>query len=87
MHSHCLGHPSVKIRFLWARWEKELPVGRSGFFFFLISLFLTRMYRGEGKKKIFFEKMKKKVQSAILDHPAGTQETTFYLRVALFIVF
>ena len=56
---------------MWAGWGKKLPVGRSGFFFFFFLI------------SIFFLKDEKKSSSRpFLAHPAGGQETIFYLRMA-----
>ena len=54
-----------------------MPVGRSGFF-------KLECTGGKVKKKKIVEKMKKKKGSSrrFLAHPAGGQETIFYLRMA-----
>ena len=74
--------------------KKLFPVGRVGkkkasrevgnlFFFFPNCIISKLEYTGrKGKKKKFFFKIGKSSSRPFLAHPAGGQETIFYLRMA-----
>ena len=72
--------PLSKKSFPVGRVGGEMTVGRSGFFFFfLISIFVKLECTGGKVKK---KKKLKSFSRPFLAHPAGGQETIFYLRMA-----
>ena len=76
--------PLSKKSFPVGRVGKKKPVGRSGIFSFPnFIIYKLECTGGKGKKKKKNENRRKKSSSRpFLAHPAGRQETIFYLRMA-----